>query len=203
MRALVRCMCRAARSVFCSGPATWHGLTVERSGECLWQARHDSVHEDCLHVAHTLSRLVDAVWRRLSGGDRSTQSTAIARVREGASACWVQGFQSDNPRTDVRAGRFALDQLYYLACKYPERLQHLRKQAKSWDVRSAWPQSQQTRHQGESVRCQGLWLSGFGLSLLSVRFLCRRSSSGVFRLCVGLLSAPVFARFILHAHRGA
>jgi len=43
---------------------------------------------------------------------------------------WRQiGFQSDNPRTDVRAGRFALDQLYYLACKYPERLQHLRKQA--------------------------------------------------------------------------
>mmetsp|Transcript_15514 Transcript_15514/g.44145 ORF Transcript_15514/g.44145 Transcript_15514/m.44145 type:complete len:264 (-) Transcript_15514:43-834(-) len=39
------------------------------------------------------------------------------------------GFQSDNPRTDVRAGRFALDQLHYLASTYPERFRTLRKQA--------------------------------------------------------------------------
>lgn len=39
------------------------------------------------------------------------------------------GFQSSTPRTDVRAGRFALDQLHYLAATYPERLQQFAKEA--------------------------------------------------------------------------
>mmetsp|Transcript_126804 Transcript_126804/g.406018 ORF Transcript_126804/g.406018 Transcript_126804/m.406018 type:complete len:121 (-) Transcript_126804:276-638(-) len=43
------------------------------------------------------------------------------------------GFQSNTPRTDVRAGRFALDQLHYLAATYPEKLRQLVRQAEELD----------------------------------------------------------------------
>lgn len=39
------------------------------------------------------------------------------------------GFQSATPRTDVRAGRLALDQLHYLATRHPQLLQRLAQEA--------------------------------------------------------------------------
>lgn len=46
------------------------------------------------------------------------------------SKSWMRlGFQSSDPRTDVRAGRFALDQLHYMAIMYPEKLPQLIRQA--------------------------------------------------------------------------
>eukprot|EP00746_Dinoflagellata_sp_MGD_P072711 gnl/MRDRNA2_/MRDRNA2_29494_c0_seq1.p1 gnl/MRDRNA2_/MRDRNA2_29494_c0~~gnl/MRDRNA2_/MRDRNA2_29494_c0_seq1.p1 ORF type:complete len:431 (+),score=67.68 gnl/MRDRNA2_/MRDRNA2_29494_c0_seq1:114-1406(+) len=43
-----------------------------------------------------------------------------------ADARWRRlGFQSSSPCSDIRAGLFALDQLHYLACRYPALLQRL------------------------------------------------------------------------------
>lgn len=39
------------------------------------------------------------------------------------------GFQSSDPHTDIRAGRFALDQLHYMAVMYPESLRQWVRQA--------------------------------------------------------------------------
>jgi hypothetical protein len=47
---------------------------------------------------------------------------------------WTKlGFQSANPRTDVRSGSFALEQLYFIASHYPERTRQLAKQAEELD----------------------------------------------------------------------
>lgn len=43
------------------------------------------------------------------------------------------GFQSSNPRTDVRTGCFALKQLHYLFTKYPEKAQQLVRQAETME----------------------------------------------------------------------
>eukprot|EP00930_Biecheleria_cincta_P050466 TRINITY_DN35639_c0_g1_i1.p1 TRINITY_DN35639_c0_g1~~TRINITY_DN35639_c0_g1_i1.p1 ORF type:complete len:268 (-),score=49.46 TRINITY_DN35639_c0_g1_i1:84-887(-) len=46
------------------------------------------------------------------------------------SESWMRlGFQSSDPRTDVRAGLFALEQLHYMAVMYPEKLRQLVRQA--------------------------------------------------------------------------
>eukprot|EP00931_Biecheleriopsis_adriatica_P016902 TRINITY_DN12310_c0_g1_i3.p1 TRINITY_DN12310_c0_g1~~TRINITY_DN12310_c0_g1_i3.p1 ORF type:complete len:230 (+),score=50.05 TRINITY_DN12310_c0_g1_i3:101-790(+) len=46
------------------------------------------------------------------------------------SESWKRlGFQSSDPRTDVRAGLFALEQLHYMAVMYPDRLRQLVTQA--------------------------------------------------------------------------
>lgn len=43
------------------------------------------------------------------------------------------GFQGKDPRTDVRTGRFVLDQLHYLAVEYPEKTRQFVKQAEELD----------------------------------------------------------------------
>lgn len=62
------------------------------------------------------------------------QAIWAAAFPEEALPKWKRlGFQGDAPRTDVRAGRFALDQLRHLAAVHPERLREFARQALELD----------------------------------------------------------------------
>jgi len=78
-----------------------------------------------LESDETLQIFVD-IWKAAFPGEPlQADSQLVLR-----SESWKRlGFQSADPRTDVRTGRFALDQLHFLAVMYPRKLQQLTQDA--------------------------------------------------------------------------
>lgn len=65
------------------------------------------------------------VWRRLREIWHVAFPGEAAEIAD-SDVRWKRlGFQSNNPCSDIRAGIFALDQLHYLACRYPALMQRL------------------------------------------------------------------------------
>lgn len=91
-------------------------------GEAVWELRSRHCNVQFEPKSTEVERVFREIWDAAFCGQPLGEG-----IR---SESWKRlGFQSSDPRTDVRAGRFALDQLHYLAVMYPERLQNLVSQA--------------------------------------------------------------------------
>jgi len=100
-----------------------YSFTYEESG-ALWDLRDNCYTLPFDATSSETSKLFIEIWN----GAFPAQS--INEVTDGEH--WKRlGFQSRTPHTDVRAGRFALDQLHYLASTYPAKLKKLVQQAET------------------------------------------------------------------------
>lgn len=110
-------------SVACCGARTGTAIGA-RDRDALWELR------DGCNVAFdtnvSTDRLFCDIWN--AAFPESSMTEVIK------SDDWKRlGFQGKDPRTDVRTGRFVLDQLHYLAVVYPEKTRQLVKQAEELD----------------------------------------------------------------------
>lgn len=111
-----------SRTCSCGAKSEPLGTLWRLGGETVWElrSRHCNVAFDpeCGETERMLRDVWAVVFPDEPLGDKLT------------SPRWKDiGFQSSDPRTDIRAGRFALDQLHYLAVIHPARTQQLVSQA--------------------------------------------------------------------------
>eukprot|EP00928_Gymnodinium_smaydae_P002910 TRINITY_DN11064_c0_g2_i1.p1 TRINITY_DN11064_c0_g2~~TRINITY_DN11064_c0_g2_i1.p1 ORF type:complete len:337 (-),score=39.56 TRINITY_DN11064_c0_g2_i1:273-1205(-) len=90
-------------------------------GEVIWELRSRHCNVEFNPGGPELRGMLKDIWDAALPGIPIPDGADLFKAEH-----WKQlGFQSCDPRTDVRAGRFALDQLHFLAVMYPERLQQL------------------------------------------------------------------------------
>jgi len=94
--------------------------------DSLWQLRDGPCNEPFDAQSPDTDRLLVEIW--------NSAFPAEPIVEADTSPRWPRlGFQSSNPRTDVRTGRFALLQLHYFFRTYPEKAQQVVLQSKTTD----------------------------------------------------------------------
>jgi len=113
----LRCPCCVSREKL--------GLTpAER--DALWELREAHCNEPFDAQSTDTDRLLVEIWNIAFPSEPNQDSAPDKR--------WQRlGFQSSNPRTDVRTGRFALSQFHYFFEKYPQLAQKIVRQAEEYD----------------------------------------------------------------------
>mmetsp|Transcript_64101 Transcript_64101/g.164956 ORF Transcript_64101/g.164956 Transcript_64101/m.164956 type:complete len:255 (+) Transcript_64101:128-892(+) len=112
-------------SVCCLGRGAGSPLSSEERG-VLWELRYDHCNAPFDARSSETERQLKDIW------NTAYPEEAVEAVHD--SKRWrCLGFQGDNPCTDVRSGRFVLDQLHYMVSTYPERTKELVRQAADLD----------------------------------------------------------------------
>lgn len=104
--------------------------------DALWELRERHCNIAFVPESDEAAQLLRRIWTA-AFPDEAVAPAELSGKRQSLTACgqlrsesWKRlGFQSADPRTDVRTGRFVLDQFHYLAVMYPQSLQRLAKEA--------------------------------------------------------------------------